>query len=425
MPKGFASLDDIVSNGFCIGCGLCAAVAPAARIEMRLAGHGHLRPVAQAAITEEDQARIVRHCPGVTVKGPFADQTDAPLDDVWGANRRVTRGYATDRALRFRASSGGVMTAINRFLLRTARVAFVLQTRPDPNDPFGTVSSICRDADALMTAGGSRYGTGATLRDFSAVLDLGEPFAVSMKPCDIAGLRNLQREDPRARDLIRFTQAMFCGTVPSFSSTAGFFARRGIDLATNRPLSFRWRGEGCPGPTVAEMPDGRVLVGTYNELWNENPWTTQFRCKVCPDAVGLQADVAVGDDWPGAAPVGEDEGWNALIAHTPLGLEVLNACEAAGDLALWDRDPRYLDEVQPHHVRLRQGLSSRLDACAEVGIPEPAFTDLALDACAAALLAEDRQRTFEGTVARLRKGHGDEDAVADFGAAMGNMLRME
>jgi coenzyme F420 hydrogenase subunit beta len=425
MSKGFSTLEEIVGNGFCIGCGLCAAVAPAARIEMRLARHGHLRPVARAEISPQDQASIVRHCPGVTVAGPFGGPATVPLDPVWGAVGRVARGHATDPDLRFRASSGGVMTAINRFLLRTGRVAFVLQTRPDPDDPFGTLSSICRDEAALMTAGGSRYGTGATLRDITEVLDLGEPFAVSMKPCDIAGLRNLQADDARARNLIRFTQALFCGTVPSFSSTAGFFARRGVDVDTDRPVSFRWRGNGCPGPTVARMADGRELVGTYNELWNENPWTTQFRCKVCPDAVGLLADLAVGDDWPGAAPVGEDDGWNALIAHSDLGVEVLNACEAAGDLALWDRDVRYLDDMQPHHVRLRQGLSSRLAACAEVGIPVPTFTSLALEECAAALPAEERARTYEGTVARLRKGHGDEDAVADFGAAMGNVLRME
>jgi hypothetical protein len=84
-----------------------------------------------------------------------------------------------------------------------------------------------------------------------------------------------------------------------------------------------------------------------------------------------------------------------------------------------------LDEVQPHHVRLRQGLLPRLDACAAVGLPQPAFRNLALDDCAAALSPQERRAIRDGTAARLAKGHGDEDAVADFGAAMGNALRME
>lgn len=39
--------------------------------------------------------------------------------------------------------------------------------------------------------------------------------------CDIAGVRNLQRVDARAREYVRFTQTMLCGTVPSISSLLG------------------------------------------------------------------------------------------------------------------------------------------------------------------------------------------------------------
>jgi coenzyme F420 hydrogenase subunit beta len=419
----FNSLSDIVSNGYCIGCGLCAAVAPEARIEMRKAAHGHLRPHPTAPFGQDEEARILSICPGINVTGPEAQGTD--FDAVWGTARLVARGHATDPDLRFRASSGGIMTAVNRQLLESGEIAFVLQGAPDPDDPFGSVAQIYREPDDLMRAGGSRYGSAATLRSIIDILDLGEPFAVSMKPCDIAGLRNLQREDARARDLIRFTQAMFCGTVPSLAAIRGFFARRGHDLDREDPAEFRWRGNGCPGPTVATMKDGRVLQGTYNELWNENTWTTQFRCKVCPDAVGLQADLAVGDDWPGATPEGEDEGWNALIAHTEGGERIVRACAEAGTIAIHDVDVRYLDEVQPHHVRLRRGLLSRLEGCRDAGLPDPNFTRLALEDCAAPLSAKERVQIREGTRRRLKRGHGDDDAVADFGTAMGEMMRME
>lgn len=309
------------------------------------------------------------------------------------------------------------MTAVNRFLIRSGEVSFVLQTKPDPDNALGTLAAICRDEESLMHAGGSRYATSAPLAAIRLALDLGEPFAVSLKPCDISGLRNLQRIDSRARDLIRFTQAMFCGTVPSLFASRAFFDRRGIDIDTDPPGEFRWRGEGCPGPTRAVMPDGRVFEGTYNELWDEHPWTTQFRCKICPDAIGLCADLAVGDDWPGGLPRGEGDGWNALVAHTETGLRILDACEADGALTLHDVDVRHLDSVQPHHVRLRQGLSARLAACADAGIPEPEFNDLALEACAADLGPEKRKLEYQGTLRRLTTEHGDEDQLADYGAA--------
>lgn len=411
MAGFFTSLDDIVSGGFCIGCGLCAAVAPKAGIEMRLSPERNLRPEPARPLDQMELDKVLKTCPGVTLRGPFtADDPESdpmvPMDPVWGAARRVARGHATDAETRFRASTGGIMTAINRHLLRTREVAFVLQVAPDPNDAFGSVVRVCRTEADLMTHGGSRYGTSAPLKTIMDVLALGEPFSVSLKPCDIAGLNNLRAQDARARDLIRFTQAMFCGTVPSFGSTRAFFERRGLSLDDQHPVSFRWRGEGCPGPTRAEMPDGNVLEGTYNELWVDNPWTTQFRCKICPDAVGLQADLAVGDDWPGGAPIGEDAGWNALIAHTETGLRILNAAEAAGDLNLIDVDIRHLDAVQPHHVKLRREVAARLAACETAGLPRLEFADLGLERTAAQACPDALGVAYAGTLDRLRRHKG-------------------
>lgn len=415
----FTSLNDIVQGGFCIGCGLCQSIAPQSAIQMRPAAHGHLRPVPIGRLDKVEEDLILQLCPGINVMGPFESDGDTThYDPIWGQNRRVSRGYAADNAVRFSASAGGVMTAINAHLLRTGKVNFILQARPDPENPYGTIPHICRTQSDLLSAKGSRYASAATLSTIMDVLALEEPFGVSLKPCDIAGVRNLQRVEPRARDFVRFTQTMFCGTVPSVSSLVGFFERRGLDFDTDRPSAFRWRGNGCPGPTVAEMPDGSVLEGTYNELWNDNPWSTQLRCKICPDAIGLQADIAVGDDWPNAVPQGEDEGWNAIIAHTEIGLDVLNACEASGEIKLFDTQVGHLSDTQPHHVRLRRSLTSRLSGCEEMGLSLPNFEGLALDACASQLSPDERKAFREGTANRLRAGDGDGDSLAEYGAQL-------
>lgn len=164
------------------------------------------------------------------------------------------------------------------------------------------------------------------------------------------------------------------------------------------------------------MPNGSILEGTYNELWDENPWTTQFRCKLCPDAIGLQADIAVGDDWIGAVPEGEDEGWNALVAHTEVGLEVLNSCEAAVEIALTDSDLEHLNNVQPHHVKMRREMQSRLGACTDKGVPVPKFDALELEGCSDQLSPFERENVRKGTAARIQKGHGDNVSMSDYGS---------
>ncbi len=411
----FETIADIVSNGFCIGCGLCAAVAPSANIEMTLSSHGHLRPRLRSAISKEDNDAVLRTCPGIVVSGPFPSECADAYDPVWGRITRAAIGYAGDPELRFRASTGGAMTAINRALLRTGRVAFVLQMIPDPDNALGSTAQFARSAEELDQNNGSRYATCAPLTDIHQALELNEPFAASLKPCDVSGLKNLMEMDSRAANLIKFTTALYCGTVPSIAASYGFFSRRGVDMDRDPPATFRWRGNGCPGPTLATMSDGRQFQGTYNELWDDNTWTTQFRCKVCPDAIGLSADIAVGDNWEGGIPKGEDEGWNALVAHSDLGAAVLEEAEAAGDIVLNDVPLEHMNITQPHHMRMRQTLLARLAACKTVGMPEPTFQNLGLELCAEALSPEELGSNYAGTVERLRKGHGDGDSISDYG----------
>ena len=105
---------------------------------------------------------------------------------------------------------------------------------------------------------------------------------------------------------------------------------------------FRYRGNGCPGPTRLETKDGRSFELTYQEMWeDEATWRIQPRCKICPDAIGESADLAASDVWPGGGPTGEDAGFNGIIVRTRRGLELYRAALAAGAIA-----------VEPRHGRL-------------------------------------------------------------------------
>lgn len=419
-PRGFASLDDIVDNGYCIGCGLCVPLAPSAAIEMEPAANGHLRPRPKAPLPADEEQAILRLCPGINVDGKI--ESGPNVDPVWGATARVATGHARDPTTRFRASAGGVMTAINRHLLTSGRATFVLQVEPHPTDPLSSIPVLIRDPADLLTGAQSRYASCSPLTAIRAALELNEPFAVSLKPCDIAGVRNLQQEDARARELVVFTMAMFCGTVPDTADSLAMLERRGID--SNEPgrelVEFRWRGNGCPGPNEATLADGTKVTATYGELWNEHRWSTQFRCKICPDAIGLQADIATGDAWDGGSPTGESAGSNAIIAHTPAGVEVLAECEAAGLLALEAADAGLLSRVQPHHVRLRQTFMTRVAAASEGGLPTPKFVGLCADEAAGQLDTEVQQEIRQGTLARVRTGQADERVLSDYGSDASN-----
>jgi coenzyme F420 hydrogenase subunit beta len=127
-----------------------------------------------------------------------------------------------------------------------------------------------------------------------------------------------------------------------------------------------------------------VFELTYQQLWeDESKWMIQPRCQICPDAIGLEADIAASDVWPGGSPVGEDEGFNGIIVRTPRGLELYEAAVAAGVLrsehAVTFGD---FDRYQPHQVRKRRAVWARLRGRELAGKPVPIVTALGLKDCA-------------------------------------------
>ena len=143
---------------------------------------------------------------------------------------------------------------------------------------------------------------------------------------------------------------------------------------------FRYRGYGNPGLTRVETKDGRVFELTYSQLWDdESKWMIQPRCRICPDAIGLEADIAASDVWPGGSPVAEDEGFYGLIVRTARGLELYDAAVAAGALTI-ERAATFadFDRFQPHQVRKRRAVWARLKGLELAGKPVPIVTDLGL-----------------------------------------------
>ena len=407
MNHEFHSVQQIVEQGYCVSCGLCEGLSEGA-VPMQFLTSGQLRPN-PAQITPEVEAQILEICPGINVTGPFEVPLQNP-DPIWGDLRDVVMGWASDAETRFRSSAGGVMTALNRFALETSRADFILQVAASPDDVIGSEPVFIRNPEDLLTGSQSRYAPTAPLSAILKALETSERFVVSLKPCDIAGVRNLQKTDPRARDQIVFTQAMFCGTTPSRSETDTFFERRGV--RTQDLAAMQWRGDGCPGVTKGTLPNGLVVDGSYSELWTGS-WQTQFRCKICPDAVGLQADIATGDIWAGGMPKGETPGENAILAHTDIGQQFLYEAVRLGYLETTPLTVAAVSDSQPHHVALRQSFATRVAATTEAGRGAPAYQALAAEALTAQLSEDKIATTRQGTLSRVAAGQGDESVEFD------------
>src|SRR5579862_2211261 len=199
-------LDQIVEGGLCIGCGLCISIAGRDRVRLVMTPQGRERPVAREPLSHETLIRINAACPGTRIGGsdPQAQSATAERNTVWGSAERLSVGHAADPAVRFRASSGGVLTALGQFLLRSRRVSFVLHVAASKSAPMRTERRLSFDAAAVLEGAGSRYGPAAPLADFLEVLERAEPFALIAKPCDISAVRNLANMDHRVDRFMRY-----------------------------------------------------------------------------------------------------------------------------------------------------------------------------------------------------------------------------
>jgi len=354
-------LETVIKYGLCAGCGLCESLAGRDRIEMQIAPCGQSRPKIKATLDGETLKRILAVCPGVSVTGPARDRNGSEMNLVWGPIDSIYRAWSTDLDTRFRAAAGGALTALACFLLRSGKVDAILHVRASATDPMLTDAQVSMTEKEVISGAQSRYGPGAALVGVNELLNKGLRFAVVAKPCDIAAIRNLARIDPRVDRQILYCLSIFCGGIASLQTAQKIAAFHG--LSPKKVAVFRWRGFGWPGPTHVKAIDGRIFEMPYEQTWRDPkmPWTNdvQFRCKVCPDAVGELADVTCPDGWvmeDGKPIYREAPGVNIAIARTTKGRDLLKEANLDGALALSSFDRRELDTM--HYGQLLKKLQT-------------------------------------------------------------------
>lgn len=316
--------------------------------------------------------------------------------------------WAGDPDIRFRAATGGVLTALGVHLLRSDAVNFVLHVEVNPDYPMRSRWVMSETADDVAARTGSRYGPTAPLAGFETALARNEPFALIAKPCDLNAVHGLAQVDPRVDQLCVMRLAMVCGGQSRLKKSQAVLDEFG--LTEDELTMFRYRGHGNPGPTRIETRDGRVFEKSYAEMWDgEAGWELETRCKLCPDALGEAADVVAADVWPGGAPESEDAGFNGIIVRTAAGETLVDAAAAAGDLVLGETiTSRQFDGFQPHQVRKKEALAARFQGFIEAGLPVIDAPGLRLTELGERLDPAVRDTQTAGTISRIKQGRVTE-----------------
>lgn len=366
------SLQQVVSGGYCIGCGVCAAIDPS--ISVRFDAVGRLQ-----AELPRDHLPIpaaTAACPFSGV-GPNEDElaeglfTDAAIkqDSRIGRHLACFAGWVKEGDLRERGSSGGLGTWLQCELLDRGMVDAVLNVSlrtQDGQQPLFCFS-VARSRQEVLANAKSRYYPVELSEVITHLLHNPGRYAAIVTPCFAKALRLAALQIPLLNERLHYVLGIVCGHLKSAAFTKAIAWQCGLEPCGVESIDFRVKLPGRSasryGVSVSgKRSDGqsasitRPMEGLLGANWGHGLFKYKA-CEFCDDVLAETADVVVGDAWL-PAYAHDHRGTNVVVVRRPELLKLLTEAQSAGRL--------YLENLSTDEVAASQagGLRHRRDGLA-------------------------------------------------------------
>jgi len=319
-------------------------------------------------------------------------------DHEFGTTLEIWEGYACDPEIRYKGSSGGVLSALALYCLEQEGMKFVLHTGSDEQKPWTNKTVVSTNRSQILKTTGSRYAPSSPCAGLKAIEESDGQCVFVGKPCDAAAVAMLRRERAELDKKLGLVLTFFCAGTPSTQGSVDLLKSMDVDLGGLQ--SLRYRGEGWPGFFHAHLNNGggdKRL--TYAESWARLTGYRSLRCNLCPDGLGRIADISCGDAWHSLSG-NNDPGRSLVLVRTKRGRDILHRAMAAGYVEL---NPVHVDAVlaaQSSLLQRRRELFGRLLAMRLLMIPIPKFLKFSLGRSWLRLPLSRKIKTVAGTLRR-------------------------
>jgi coenzyme F420 hydrogenase subunit beta len=405
------TLKDVVDWGLCTGCGACASACSRGGIQLVNIESAGIRPLFDRACA--GCAECLAICPGYDVDARLAlgsRPSASEADHEFGATLEIWEGYAADAELRYRASSGGALSALALYCLEREGMRFVLHAGSDPAKPWVNRTVQSKNRAEILAHTGSRYAPASPCDGLQSIEQSDGPCVFIGKPCDTAAAWKMRQIRPALDGNLGLVLTFFCAGAPSTRGTLDLVERLNVD---HREVhSLRYRGEGWPGRFKVLFNGGQERSLSYQESWGALTRYRPLRCHLCPDGLGRIADIACGDAWNKFEENG-DAGRSLIIVRTPRGQEILRRAIASGYVEARPSGSSQVFAAQGNLLSRRRQIFGRLMARRLLGIPTPRLTGFSLFRSWLRLPLGTKLRTVAGSVTRLvQRGHWRRQPVS-------------
>lgn len=322
MSKDDETIEDIVKNDLCTGCGSCVALCPSEAIKLTI---DEKKGIYVPELNEEKCSGCgicYEVCPGheVGFKQLNLQIFEKELDNIMIGNYlNCYTGHATDYDIRYNSASGGLITALLIFALEEGIIDGALVVEMNEENPLEPEPFIARTKEEIISASKSKYCPVPSNIALKEILKGEGKFAVVGLPCHIHGIRKAEQINKKLKQKIILHLGLFCNHTPTLLATEFLLKKVKVKKENVKRLDFR--GEGWPGRTKISLGNSELLlpfswnfVGSY--------FFTPVRCFLCSDFVNELSDLSFADAW--LPEFSEDKtGKSIIISKSELGEKLL------------------------------------------------------------------------------------------------------
>ena len=399
--RSIKHIQDVVDWGLCVGCGACYSICTKDAVSLKNIEHIGIRPRFKKDICQAC-TECLNCCPGYYIDARRLEENQGERfkeNLIIGPTLEVWEGYAADDEIRFRGSSGGLLTALALYCLEKENMAFVLHTGRHPEKPWENTTVQSRNRDELLSRTGSRYATSSPCDSLKLIEESERKCIFIGKPCDVAAVAALRKQRPRLDANLGIVITFCCAGTPSTRASLDLLGKLDENLETIKGIDFR--GNGWPGGfTVFNNSGKRKQLLPYIESWSFLQKYRSFRCQLCPDGLGELGDISCGDAWHKYDKNEENPGLSIVMVRSMLGRNILQKAIESGYLNLKPSIPENVVKAQGLAER-RKEIFGRLLAMKILFIPTTRFVGFSLFKCWLTAPLTIKIKSILGTIKRI------------------------
>lgn len=358
------SIETVVNNNLCVGCGICISESKSSKMEINK--DGFLVPKLDNSFSES----AINLCPFNPAPEPEVKDEDVLanlfLKDAVNFDKRIGKysgiyvGYSPN--FQENSSSGGIATHIFSELLKRKIVNHLFIVKEVNGSYAYQWFNDCKEIQEISK---TRY-IPVTLEKLFLEIDAKDGFvAVSGVACFVKAIRLKQYYNPKYKQKIKFVVGIICGGLKSTFFTDYLAQKSGIyDSYRNQDYRIKDFNSNALDYSFGAYNSKNVFksvkMNSIGDMWGTGLFKANA-CDFCDDVTTELADISLGDAW--IDPYQSDgRGTSIVICRSKNSSSLVESLRISDELLLNNLDIKLLKVSQGGSFRHRQmALKFRLD----------------------------------------------------------------